>query len=199
MTEAPKKPRPRIKGGRVQGRVPSASIRPIEALELYIEMPAEATLKELHQVIVGKGHDISLGWVTKWAKKQEWIATKKAKKMAETVLAPTEHIVKLLKAEADQFGPEVVVGLESRLIVRLARAIDEAQVTNPDDVFRLIQAYRELQAIHHALTGDVFRTRGQDEGQVPAPATTNGTGNGHANGHDDANGAVLSFGRFERK
>lgn len=185
-------PRPRGENGH-RFAVPEGAIGHKDAYQAFIDLGPEATLESLHNSLKAKGIKSNINTIRAWSKRHEWMDRRDLVFRRRRTLSPNRSIVEVLMAEAEEYSADLVTGLQSRLIAKLAATIDEIEVKRPEDVERLVGVYKELQAIHHAVVGEEFFKKGAANGAQVTGA------NGHANGNGHAAENVVGLGHFSKR
>lgn len=129
------------------------TITPGDAHLVYLEMK-RPTIRQLAKILKERGERVSEGTIAKWSRRYRWSeanAITSRRRESEII-----DVLEVMGAEGLSLKPEIVAGVQARLMVHLGQALGKVECKTPADVVLLLEACEKLRALSHTVRGDAF-------------------------------------------
>ena len=131
------------------GRV---DLDPEQAWEIYRDLP-EPTASECARVLQERGVKVSYDTVARWARRGKWRERLERVRAIAGVGSPKD-IAAALQLEAEALTPDLLRGLQFRIVARMAEQINQLPLTSPDDFAKLVDVIDKMDGIIHRQRGE---------------------------------------------
>jgi hypothetical protein len=137
---------PRLVGGEamIERMKEPVTVTPDEAFEIYRKLETP-TVTETAKILMDAGHKVSLATVTQWASKWDWKA--RVQNPDQRLQVTPRALLAQLTDEGKYLEPEVLRGVQNRVVVRLAHLLKHIKVDGMKDVSAMVEVVERLQAL----------------------------------------------------
>ena len=124
---------------------------------------------ECARILQQRGLKVSYDTIARWARRGEW--RKRVEQLrAVTDVGNPKNVAAALKLQADELTPDLLQGLQLRMIVRMAEQIKELPLTSPDDFDQMVDVLDKLDAIIHRHRGTAIGGNGERKSPISLEA-----------------------------